>query len=107
MSTDQLNDPQVDGLNHEPRVLIDLGLHEAEALRAWLLRTSVDGVSALDTPVVNGALTKLGRASDTVQATVSVRREFDQAGINIAHWSDEQVLELGRRISEAIRPVLR
>jgi hypothetical protein len=38
---------------------------------------------------------------------VNIRREFQQAGVNLAHWSDEQVLELGRRIAEAVRPVLR
>jgi hypothetical protein len=38
--------------------------------------------------------------------TINIRREFQQAGVNLAHWSDEQVLELGRRIAEAARPIL-
>jgi len=106
MSTTEMHDNWVEG-GHEPRVLLDLELQEAQALRQWLLETSVDGVSAIDTPVVNVALAKLARASDTAQATVNIRREFHQAGINIAHWSDEQVLELGRRIAEAARPIAR
>ncbi|HTP19433.1 MAG TPA: hypothetical protein VMJ65_07510 [Solirubrobacteraceae bacterium] len=104
--TDQLNDSRVDGNNNEPRLVLDLDLTEAQALRAWLLETELNGVSANETPVVNSALAKLARAVDTAQATVNIRREFQQAGVNLAHWSDEQVLELGRRIAEAVRPIL-
>jgi hypothetical protein len=105
-ATDQLNDVRLDGNNSEPRLVLDLDLSEAQALRAWLLETEVNGLSALDTPVVSTALAKLGRAVDTAQATINIRREFQQAGVNLAHWSDEQVLELGRRIAEAARPIL-
>jgi ABC-type glycerol-3-phosphate transport system substrate-binding protein len=42
----------------------------------------------------------------STEATINIRREFQQAGVNLAHWSDEQVLELGRRIAEAARPIL-
>lgn len=105
-ATDQLNDSRVDGNNNEPRLVLDLDLIEAQALRAWLLETELNGASAADTPVVNAALAKLARAVDTAQATVNIRREFQTAGVNLAHWSDEQVLELGRRIAEAVRPVL-
>jgi hypothetical protein len=105
--TDQLNDSRVDGNNNEPRLVLDLDLVEAQALRAWLLETELNGTSAADTAVVNSALAKLARAVDTAQATVNIRREFQQAGVNLAHWSDEQVLELGRRIAEAVRPILR
>ncbi len=105
--TDQLNDSRLDGNNNEPRLVLDLDLTEAQALRAWLLETELNGASAADTPVVNSALAKLARAVDTAQATVNIRREFQQAGVNLAHWSDEQVLELGRRIAEAVRPILR
>jgi len=104
--TAQLNDSRVDGNNNEPRLVLDLDLTEAQALRAWLLETELNGVSAAETPVVNSALAKLARAVDTAQATVNIRREFQQAGVNLAHWSDEQVLELGRRIAEAVRPIL-
>jgi hypothetical protein len=105
MSTDQM-EHHVDGPS-EPKVVIDFGLQEADQLRGWLLRASVDGVSSVDTPVVSGALARLGRAVDTVQASVNVRIEFEQVGLSIAHWSDEQVLELARRVSEAARPVIR
>jgi hypothetical protein len=105
--TDQLNDSRLDGSNNEPRLVLDLDLTEAQALRAWLLETELNGAAATDTPVVNSALAKLARAVDTAQATVNIRREFQQAGVNLAHWSDEQVLELGRRIAEAVRPILR
>jgi hypothetical protein len=103
---DQLNESHLDGNQNEPRLVLDLELVEAQALRAWLLETEVNGLSAVDTPVVNTVLAKLGRAVDTAQATVNIRREFQQAGVNLAHWSDEQVLELGRRIAEAARPIL-
>jgi hypothetical protein len=105
-ATDQLNEMRLDGNNNEPRLVLDLDLSEAQALRAWLLETEVNGLSALDTPVVSTALAKLGRAVDTAQATINIRREFQQAGVNLAHWSDEQVIELGRRIAEAARPIL-
>ena len=104
--TDQLNDSHVEGNHNEPRLVLDLDLVEAQALRAWLLETELNGASAADTPVVNSALAKLAKAVDTAQATVNIRREFQQAGVNLAHWSDEQVLELGRRIAEAVRPIL-
>ena len=89
--TDQLNETRFDGNNNEPRLVLDLDLIEAQALRAWLLETELNGLSAQDTPVVSTALAKLGRAVDTAQATVNIRREFQQAGVNLAHWSDEQV----------------
>ncbi len=44
--TDQLNDSRVDGNNNEPRLVLDLDLTEAHALRAWLLETELNGVSA-------------------------------------------------------------
>jgi hypothetical protein len=104
--TDQLNESLNGHNNNEPRLVLDLELSEAQALRAWLLETEVNGLSAQDTPIVSAALSKLGRAVDTAQATINIRREFQQAGVNLAHWSDEQVLELGRRIAEAARPIL-
>ena len=105
-ANDQLNESHLDGNHNEPRLVLDLELIEAQALRAWLLETECAGLSAVDTPVVNTVLAKLGRAVDTAQATINIRREFQQAGVNLAHWSDEQVLELGRRIAEAARPIL-
>ena len=90
-----------------PRLTLDLGLEEAEALRAWLLTASADGATALDDPIVNGVLSQLGRAVDAVRAVVSVRLELRQAGLDVTHLSDEQVRELGRRVSEAALPGIR
>ena len=103
---DQINETRLDGQSNEPRIVLELELSEAQALRAWLLETEVNGLSAVETPVVSNALNWLSRAVDTAQATINIRREFQQAGVNLAHWSDEQVLELGRRIAEAVRPIL-
>ena len=91
----------------EPRLMIELDLEEAEELRTWLLTANSDGGSSLDDPRLSSALSKLARAIDTVRATVNVRRELEQAGLDIAHLSDEQVRELGRRVSEAAQPAIR
>jgi hypothetical protein len=91
----------------EPVITLDLAMREAEALRTWLLKPAADGTTSLDEPAVNGVLTKLGRAVDVVRATVNVRRELEQVGLDIAHLSDEQVRELGRRVSEVALPGIR
>jgi hypothetical protein len=106
-TTDEMNDFEVADFDHEPRLALDLSLQEAEALRARLLKPAADGTTSLDEPLVNGALAKLGRAVDAVHATVNVRRELEQAGLEVTHLSDEQVRELGRRISEAALPGIR
>ena len=91
----------------EPNIVLDLSLQEAEALRAWLLKAGFDGSTSLDDPFVNATLTKLGRAVDVVQATENVRRELEQAGLDVGQLSDEEVRELGRRISDAAAPAMR
>jgi hypothetical protein len=106
-TTDQMTDFEVDDLDSEPRLTLDLGLREAEALRNWLLKPASDGTTALDDSLVNSVLVELGRAVDSVQATVNVRRELEQAGLNVAHLTDDQVRELGRRVSEAALPAVR
>jgi hypothetical protein len=104
---DQITDNVLDGLDSEARITLEMPLNEAEAVRTWLLKPAADGTTSLDDPVLNGVLTKLGRAVDVVRATVNVRRELQQAGLDIAHLSDEQVRELGRRVSEAAQPSIR
>jgi hypothetical protein len=104
---DQITDNGHAGLEYEARITLDLPLNEAEALRTWLLKPASDGTTSLDDPILNGVLTKLGRAVDVVRATVNVRRELAQAGLDIGHLSDEQVRELGRRVSEAAQPSIR
>ena len=94
-------------LDADARITLELPLTEAEALRTWLLKPAADGTTSLDDPVVNGILTKLGRAVDVVRATVNVRRELQQAGLEVGHLSDEQVRELGRRVAEATHAGIR
>lgn len=106
MSTDQITDLEVVAPVSEAPLALELSLQEAEALRTWLLKASADGTSSLDTPFVSDALAKLSRAVDTVQAAANVRRELQQAGLDVDHMSDEKVRELGRRISEAAVPGL-
>lgn len=96
-----------DRLGRDPSIVLDLSLQEAEALRAWLLRAAVDGSTSLDDPLVSATLTKLGRAVDVAQATENVRRELGQAGVDVGQLSDEEVRELGRRISDAAAPAMR
>jgi hypothetical protein len=106
-TTEQASGLESDGLGAEANLALDLRLHEAQALRAWLLKASVDGATSLDDPLVDAALTKLGRAVDVVQATESVRRELEQAGLDVGRLSDEDVRGLGRRISDAAGPAFR
>lgn len=96
-----------EGLAPEPTITIELVLGEAQALRAWLLKPSKDGATALEDPLVSHALANLGRVIDSVQAIVNVRRELEQAGLDVAHLSDEQMRELGRKVTEAAGPGVR
>jgi hypothetical protein len=106
-TTDDMTHLNGTELDADPQLTLDLGLDEAEALRAWLLRASADGATALDDPLVNGVLSQLGRAVDAVRAVVSVRLELRQAGLDVTHLSDEEVRELGRRVSAAASPGIR
>ena len=91
----------------EPTIALELSLSEAEALRSWLLKPAQDGTTSLDDTRVSHTLSKLGLAVDTVLATVNVRRELKQVGLEVDHLSDEQVRELGRRVAEAATPGMR
>lgn len=91
----------------EPRIALDLSFAEAEALRAWLLRAAADGATSLDDPLVSETLSKLGHALDDLYTIINIRRELEHAGLDIAHLSDEQVRDLGRRVSEAALPSVR
>jgi hypothetical protein len=105
-TTDQTTD-QFHEFDAGTTLALELELQEAEALRAWLLKATAEGVTSLDDPLVNSALAKLGRAVDGVHATVNVRRELEQAGLEVAHLNDDQVRELGRRVSDAAMPGIR
>jgi hypothetical protein len=106
-TTDQTSDLDLSARDPEGTVTLELGLDEGEALRTWLLKATAEGATSLDDQLVSAALSKLGRALDTVQATINLRRELGQAGLDVAHMSDEQVRELGRRISDAALPAIR
>lgn len=106
-TTEHMTDAQFEDFDAGEMLALELELQEAEALRAWLLRATAEGVTSLDDPLVNSALAKLGRAVDAVHATVNVRHELEQAGLDVAHLSDAQVRDLGRRVSEATLPGIR
>ncbi|HEX4188731.1 MAG TPA: hypothetical protein VHY83_12615 [Solirubrobacteraceae bacterium] len=96
----------VEELGSDPTLTIDLCLSEAEALRTWLLKPGADGSTSLEDPLVSRVLAKLGQTVDTAQATVNVRRELQQAGLPVDHLSDEQIRDLGRRVTEvAVRGI--
>jgi hypothetical protein len=106
-TTDDITGLEAPELAVDHQIRLELGLEEAEALRTWLLKASADGATSLDDPVVAGVLGQLGRAVDGVRAVVNVRLELEQAGLQVAHLSDDQVRELGRRVSEAALPGVR
>jgi hypothetical protein len=106
-TTEHMTDSRFEDFDAGTTLALEFELHEAEALRAWLLKATAEGVTSLDDPLVNGALSKLGRAVDAVHATVNVRLELQQAGLDVAHLTDDQVRDLGRRVSEASLPGIR
>lgn len=106
-TTDQMTESGFEEFDSDTTLALVLELQEAEALRAWLLKATAEGVTSLDDPLVNSALAKLGRAVDAIHATVNVRRELEQVGLDVAHLSDDQVRELGKRVSEATLPGIR
>jgi hypothetical protein len=107
MSSTDMTDARLGEFASGTTLVLELDLQEAEALRAWLLKATADGVTSLDDPLVNGVLAKLARSVDAIHATVNVRRELEQAGLAVAHLSDDEVRELGRRISDAALPGIR
>lgn len=86
---------------------LELSLVEASALRAWLLKPASDGSTALDDSMVNAALKKISSAIDRIEAVDEIRRELEEAGFATAEMDDDQLAELGRRISQASNRGLR
>ena len=103
-STDADPDAQ---LGTEPVIPLDLSLAEAEALRAWLLRSTAEGATALEDPLVSRVMADLSRSVDAALSIVNVRRELEDAGLAVDHLSDDEVRELGRRVTEAALPAVR
>jgi len=83
------------------RIMLDLSVEEAQALKARLLQAGSDGTSALDDENVKPTLMQLDSALSYVEGVITVRRELEAAGFQTESMSDDVVAELGRRISEA------
>jgi hypothetical protein len=83
------------------RITLDLSVEEAQALKGWLLQTGSDGTTALDDEYVKPTLVQLDSALNYVEGVSTVRRELEAAGFQTETMSDDDVADLGRRISEA------
>jgi ketosteroid isomerase-like protein len=83
------------------QITLTFTFDEAEALNRWMLKPSQEGVLAADDATVRPALMKIRTAVEHAQAIAAVRHELDQAGVPTQHLSDQQVAQLGRRISQA------
>lgn len=82
-------------------VTLTFTLEEADALNRWMLKPAQDGAIAADDAAVRPGLMKIRSAVEHAQAITEVRRELEQAGVPTQHLSDQQVAQLGRRISQA------
>jgi hypothetical protein len=82
-------------------ITLELSVEEAQALKGWLLQTGSDGASALDDEHLKPTLLQLDSALNYVEGVTTVRRELEAAGFHTESMSDEEVADLGRRISEA------
>ena len=80
---------------------LELSVAEAQALRTWLLKPAADGSSTMDDETLKPVLVKLAHELDYREGVATVRQELEQAGLQTAALSDEQVAVLGLRISEA------
>lgn len=82
-------------------ITLTFSLEEADALNRWLLKPTQDGGIAADDATVMPGLMKIRTAVEYAQAIAAVRHELEQAGVPTQHLSDQQVAQLGRRISQA------
>lgn len=83
------------------QITLTFTFEEADALNRWLLKPSQDGALAGDDAAVRPGLMKIRTAVEQAQAISAVRHELEQAGVPTQHLSDQQVAQLGRRISQA------
>jgi ketosteroid isomerase-like protein len=88
-------------LGSTSQVTLTFTFEEAEALNRWMLKPSRHGDLPVDDPEVRPGLMKIRTAVEHAQAIAAVRHELEQAGIPTQHLSDQQVAQLGRRISQA------
>jgi ketosteroid isomerase-like protein len=82
-------------------ITLTFSFEEAEALNRWMLKPAQDGGLAADDAGVRPGLMKIRTAVEHAQAIAAVRHELEQAGVPTQHLSDQQVAQLGRRISQA------
>ena len=82
-------------------ITLTFTFEEAEALNRWMLKPSPEGGLAADDAEVRPGLMKIRTAVEHAQAINAVRHELEQAGVPTQHLSDQQVAQLGRRISQA------
>jgi ketosteroid isomerase-like protein len=83
------------------QITLTFSFEEAEALNRWMLKPAQDGGLAADDQTVRPGLMKIRTAVEHAQAIAAVRHELEQAGVPTQHLSDQQVAQLGRRISQA------
>lgn len=83
------------------QITLTFTFEEAEALNRWMLKPTQDGGLAADDAGVRPGLMKVRTAVEHAQAIAAVRHELEQAGVPTQHLSDQQVAQLGRRISQA------
>lgn len=83
------------------QITLTFSFEEAEALNRWMLKPAQDGGLAADDARVRPGLMKIRTAVEHAQAIAAVRHELEQAGVPTQHLSDQQVAQLGRRISQA------
>ncbi|MEA2494017.1 MAG: SnoaL-like domain [Thermoleophilaceae bacterium] len=83
------------------QITLTFSFEEAEALNRWMLKPAQDGGLAADDAAVIPGLLKIRTAVEQAQAIAAVRHELEQAGVPTQHLSDQQVAQLGRRISQA------
>jgi ketosteroid isomerase-like protein len=83
------------------QITLTFTFEEAEALNRWMLKPSQEGGLAADDATVRPGLMKIRTAVEHAQAIAAVRHELEQAGVPTQHLSDQQVAQLGRRISQA------
>jgi ketosteroid isomerase-like protein len=83
------------------QITLSFTFEEAEAINRWMLKPAQDGGLAADDAAVRPGLMKIRSAVEHTQAIMAVRHELEQAGVPTQHLSDQQVAQLGRRISQA------
>jgi ketosteroid isomerase-like protein len=93
--------PQAAPTGSGNQITLTFSFEEAEALNRWMLKPAQDGGLAGDDTSVRPGLMKIRTAVEHAQAIAAVRHELEQAGVPTQHLSDQQVAQLGRRISQA------